>query len=105
MKKTTYLVLLIFSLTGFAQTNKQIITSYLEENKTQLKLTSLDISDWVIESEVEGYGTKITSCYITQRHKGIEVYNAQSNVSIKDGKILGLENKFNSNVANKVNTF
>ena len=33
MKKTTYLVLLIFSLAGFAQTNKQIINSYLQENK------------------------------------------------------------------------
>jgi len=103
MKKTTYLVLLIFSLAGFAQTNKQIINSYLQENKTKLNLTSSDISDWVIESEVEGSGTKITSCYIKQRHHGIEVYNAQSNVSIKNGKILRLESKFNTNIAAKVN--
>ncbi|WP_309642660.1 T9SS-dependent M36 family metallopeptidase [Flavobacterium sp.] len=103
MKKITYLVLFIFSMTSFAQTNRQIIKSYLENSSAQLKLTNSDISDWIIESEVQGSGTKITSCYIVQRYQGIEIYNAQSNASLKDGKMLRFENKFLPEIAKKTN--
>ena len=104
MKKITLLLVSLISLVGLAQTNKQIIQIYLEKNKTQLGLTSPDISDWIIESEVVGSGTKITSCYIVQRYQGIEIFNAQSNVSLKDGEVLRVGNNFKNNIAQKINT-
>lgn len=104
MKKITCLLLFVFSLTGFAQTNKEIIKSYLEENRIKLKLTAFDISDWIIQSEAYGSGTKITSCHIIQRYQDIEIYNAQSNASIKDGRILRFENRFVTDIEKKTNT-
>src|SRR3954471_3953479 len=104
MKKTTALVALLFSVIGFSQSNRPTIQAYLEANRTKFNLTSNDISDWEIESEVDAKGTKITSCYILQRFDGIAIFNAQSNVSVKDGKVINLANDFKSNISQKVNT-
>jgi extracellular elastinolytic metalloproteinase len=104
MKKITLLTAFLISFIGFSQANKQLIQNYLDTNKSKFGLTSQDISEWTIENEFLGQGTKITSTYIVQRHQGIEVFNAQSNVSIKDGNVLKLGNNFQSNVAQKVNT-
>lgn len=104
MKKITLLTAFLVSLVGFSQTNKQMIQSYLDVNRAKLELTSQDVSDWTIESEVPGSGTKIMSTYIVQRYQGIEIFNAQSNVAIKDGKVLNLANNFKSNIAQKANT-
>ena len=104
MKKITLLTVFLFSLIGFAQTNKQIVQSYLDANRIKLDLTENDLSDWTIESEVLGEGTKITSCYIVQRYHGIEIYNAQSNLSVKNGKVIHIGNNFKKNIASKANT-
>lgn len=104
MKKITLLTALLFSFVAFSQTNKQKIQSYLETNKAKFGLTSQDISDWTIANEFIGQGTKITSCYIVQKYQGIEIFNAQSNVSVKDGNVIKVANSFKSNVAQKVNT-
>jgi hypothetical protein len=103
MKKITVLTAFLFSIVSFSQTNRQGIQSYLEANRAKLALSANDISDWEIESEVFAQGTKITSCYIVQRYQGIAIFNAQSNVSVKDGKIIGLGNNFKSNISQKVN--
>ena len=103
MKKIIYIVVLFISAIGFSQSNKELIRTYLEDNKSQLKLSSQDISDWILESEVNGSGTKITSCFILQRFNGIEIFNAQSNISIKDGKVIQIGNNFQSNISQKIN--
>ncbi len=103
MKRCIYLLLFFGSLVTYSQSNRQLIQSYLEENKKQLNLTNQDISDWIIESEVEGSGTKITSCHFTQRYSGLEIYNAQSNAWIKEGKVLKVENRFIERISDKVN--
>lgn len=104
MKKITLLTAFLISFIGFSQANKQLIQNYLDTNKSKFGLSSQDISEWTIENEFLGKGTKITSTYIVQRYQGIEVFNAQSNVSIKDGNVLKLGNNFQSNIAQKVNS-
>ncbi|MBC7607935.1 MAG: peptidase M36, partial [Burkholderiales bacterium] len=103
MKKITLLTALLFSFGAFSQTNRQQIQTYLDNNRAKFNLTQSDISDWAIENEVYAEGTKITSCYIVQKYQGIEIFNAQSNVSVKDGKVIHLANNFKSNIAQKVN--
>lgn len=97
------LIVFLASLTGFSQTNKQIIQAYFENNRSKNALTSQDVADWSIEKEVPGSGTKITSCYVAQRYQGTEIYNAQSNIAVKDGKVFQYSNGFVSNIAQKVN--
>ena len=104
MKKITLLTAFFVAVTGFSQSSKQKIQTYLDNNREKLRLTTQDVSDWVIESEVPGSGTGITSTYVVQRHQGIEVFNAQSNVWIKGGSVLNLESNFRANVASRVNT-
>ncbi len=104
MKKITLLTAILVSFAGFSQANKQKIQAYLEQNRAKLQLSSQDIADWVIESEVQGSGTGITSTYIVQRHQGIEIFNAQNNVWIKTGEVLNMpDNNFKSNIASKIN--
>lgn len=103
MKKITMLMVFLASLTGFSQTNKQIIQAYFDNNRAKNALTNKDVADWTIEKEVPGSGTKITSCYVAQRYQGIEIYNAQSNVALKDGKVFQYSNGFVSNIVQKVN--
>jgi extracellular elastinolytic metalloproteinase len=105
MKKITLLTALFVALTGFSQSNRQKIQSYLDANRAKHDLTTQDVSDWVIESEVQGSGTGITSTYIVQRYQGIEIFNAQNNVWVKNGKVLNMpDNNFKSNIASKVNS-
>ena len=104
MKKITLLTAFFVAVTGFSQSSKQKIQTYLDNNREKLRLTTQDVSDWVIESEVPGSGTGITSTYVVQRHQGIEVFNAQSNVWIKGGSVLNMESNFRANVASRVNT-
>jgi len=104
MKKITLITVFLLSCVAFSQEKRQEIQSYLDKNKAKFGLTASDVSDWVIESEVYAEGTKITSCYIVQRYRGIEIFNAQSNVSVKDGKVINVANNFINNIAQKVNT-
>ncbi len=104
MKKITFLTVLLFSVIGFSQSNRQLIQNYLDNNRVKLNLTAQDVSDWIIESEVPGSGTGITSTYIVQRYAGIEIFNAQSNVWVKNGSVLNIGNNFKRNIAQKFNT-
>ncbi len=104
MKKITLLAALFFSVVGFSQDNKSLIQSYIESNRGKFGLSAQDVSDWSIQREFNGKGTKITSCYVVQKYQGVEIFNAQSNVSVKDGQVLRWANNFHANVAQKVNT-
>ena len=104
MKKITLLTVLLASFVGFAQSNKKTIQTYLETNRAQFGLTTQDIADLNILNEFQGKGTKITSCYVVQRHQGIEIFNGQSNISIKDGNVIKVGSNLQSNIAQKVNT-
>jgi extracellular elastinolytic metalloproteinase len=103
MKKSFLLFAFLITMVGFSQTSKQKIQSRLNNDLAKLGLSSKDVSDWVVESEVTSEGTKITSYYIVQRYQGIEIFNAQSNVSLKDGKVIDIGNNFIKNIDKKVN--
>jgi extracellular elastinolytic metalloproteinase len=103
MKRIILLSVLLICLTGYSQTSKQKIQSRLNTDMKKFGLTTKDVADWVIESEVSSETTKITNYYIVQRYQGIEIYNAQSNISSKDGNVINIGNNFKKNIAQKVN--
>ena len=74
MKKITLLGVFLLSVAGFAQTGKQKIQAYFENNLPKYGLTSQDVSDLNIRSEVYGNGTKVTSFRVVQRYQGTELY-------------------------------
>lgn len=96
--------MILFTIVGFSQDNKGKIQDYLNRNKTKLNLTSQDINDWIIESTANSESTKITNYYIKQRFQGIEIYNALTNVWVKDNEVINAGNRFYNNISQKVNT-
>lgn len=104
MKKITLLTAFLISFVGFSQANKQSIQAYLDANRAKLGLTAKDVSDWIIESEGSSKSTKITNYRLVQQYQGVEVYGAQSNVWVKDSKVINVGNGFKRDIASKVNT-
>lgn len=104
MKRNYLAVLLMLPLLMFSQNEREKIQGYLNTNLSGLNLTQKDASDWVIQSKATSKSTKITNYYINQRYNGIEIFNALSNVWIKDNNVIHMGNRFVSNCAQKVNT-
>lgn len=103
-KKITSILMLLITVLGFSQISNQKIQSYLEENKTKLNLTSQDISDWHIQSTGNSESTMIDTYWLVQKYQGIEIYNAVSNVWVKNNEIINVVNGFIPNINQKVNT-
>lgn len=104
MKKILLLFLFTCPLLSNAQQSKSLIQSYFDINYTNLEVTLLDVQDWIIESEAYSESTGITNYYIKQRYQGIELFHAQTNLSFKNGKVIYVANRFESSIAQKVNT-
>jgi len=103
MKRILLVFALMLCLNGFSQTSKQKIQTRLNIDQKKLGLTTKDVADWVVESESTSKTTKITNYYVIQRHQGIEIFNAQSNISMKDGNVINISSNFKKNVAKNVN--
>lgn len=103
MKRIILLFALLLCLTGFSQTSKQKIQSRLNTDMKKFGLTNKDVADWIIESETKSETTKITNYYIVQRHQGIEIFNAQSNISMKNGNVINIGNNFKKDIDKKAN--
>lgn len=103
MKKITLLGVFLVSMVGFAQSNKQKIQAYFENNHSKYALTRQDVADLNVRNEVFGKGTKLTSCYVVQRYQGTDIYKAEANVMIKDDQVFRENNAFIGNVGQKVN--
>lgn len=104
MKKITLLFLILIGQYGFAQSPQQKIQSYLQENRSKLELTTLDISDLYIQSTANSESTGINNYYVKQRHQGIEIFRSVSNFWIKNNEVLNGGEGFVSNANSKVNT-
>lgn len=104
MKKITILFFSLFSVLSFSQETTTKIQNYLNQNKEKFNLKSQDIADWFIESDGNSESTGINNYFIKQRYQGIEIYNAVSNVWIKNGEVINVMNRFYPNIAQSINT-
>jgi len=104
MKKITFLLFFVCTVSSQAQNESQKIQAYLNANYSELGITSQDVNDWYVESEATSTATGITNYYVKQRHQGIELHHAQTNFSIKNGTVFYVANRFEDNVAQRVNT-
>lgn len=102
-KKLLFISLLLFSAITFSQENRDIITSYLLVNKEKFQLGNEDIQGWIITDEVYSKKSQITHVYIQQTYRGIPIFNAVGNISIKENKVIHQGISFINNVATKTN--
>lgn len=104
MKKITLAVIGLVSVFGFSQNINSKIQTYLNQNGPKHNLSAQDVSDWFIESEGNSVSTGISNYYIKQRYQGIEIYNAVTNVWVKNDEVINMVNRFQANIASKINT-
>jgi uncharacterized repeat protein (TIGR01451 family) len=109
LKNATLLSLfvLLFSVGLWAQADQpmQILDNYLKVNYERLGLTSTDVANYEISSELVSKHNKLSHLYLQQSHDGIPVFNAILNANIlPNGEMLSIGNRFVTNLAQKVNT-
>lgn len=111
MKYITLPLLLCLALMSsaplWAQAEKplEIVARYLNEHRSELKLTEADLADYEVKNMVVSQHNGLTHVYLQQRHEGIAVRNAILNLNImENGKVLSVGNRFVPDLASKVNT-
>jgi extracellular elastinolytic metalloproteinase len=103
-KKGLLLVAALFlSLMTFGQNYNDVISKHLAANLQKFNLLEADVAEWKITNEVYSEKTKITNIYIQQIYKGVPVFNAVSNISIINNKVIFSGNSFVKDLSSKVN--
>lgn len=102
-RKLLLLLSLFLSVFSYGQNHTQLIKTYLSDNTNNLGLSASDIKEWKITNEVFSKQSKVTHVYIQQQYKGIPIFNAVSNISIKDNKVFYFANSFIKDLSSKVN--
>lgn len=103
-KRLLLVFILSFSLISFGQNSKDVIQNYLFKNLEKFNLLEADIEEWKITNEVDSKQTNVRYVYIQQLFKGIPVYNAVSNITLKDNKVIFSGNSFVRDLSSKINT-
>lgn len=101
--KTLFLLLLPLGLFAQQQTALDIGMRYLEREHKAWGLKTQDIADLAVSNHYTDAHNGVTHLYLIQRHQGIEVYNALSNLHIKNGQVLHAGNRLIADLAGKVN--
>lgn len=99
------LLLITYSL--FAQFEKQaeLAKQYLQQNKAKWNLAQQDIADLDLYNAYQTKHNKVTHLYFNQQYTGIPIYNAIYNANLlPNGKVFFTNNRFHSDIINKVNT-
>ena len=104
MRKICFFATLFFSFSLMAQTEKEKTQSFLNSHFSELNLTKQDVNEWIVKSKTTSKSTKITTLHIQQKCNGIEIFNALSNVWIKDNEVMHIGNRFVKNAQQKTNT-
>ena len=105
MKYFLSILLFLFTYNLQAQNSvKDAVLHYLEENKAEWQLTTLDLQYPLITDEYMSRHNGVTHLYMRQTHAGIEVLNAIINANVlSDGNILNVGNRFVSDLSGKIN--
>jgi len=102
-----FLTFLSFGQMIFAQNQSplDIAQKHLQENATELNLTSADLENFKVSDNYTSKHNGVTHLYLIQRHEDIEVHNGMININIlPSGKVLNLGNRFVSNLDSYANT-
>lgn len=106
--KFTFLALLLAtSGTIWAQvsTPLDIALRHVAQNYETWGLNAQDISDIAVTNQYQSKHNGVTHLYLTQRHQGIDVYNAITTFNIlENGDVLHVGNRFVADLSQKVNT-
>lgn len=93
-----------FWFSSYAQQTTGLINERLAIEKNKNGWSQADIADYVINDQYADQQTGLTYVYIQQRHHGIIVYNAISNMLIRDNQVIHFTPGFIGHLGEKVKT-
>jgi extracellular elastinolytic metalloproteinase len=78
---------------------------HIQQKANEWHLSSNDVADLAISDAYRTEGLGVTHIYVTQRYKGLDIYNAQINLTtLPNGDLADATNRFFSNVEILINT-
>lgn len=104
MKHSLLLIFLCcWGVLAYGQTTdvQATIQAFLEQEQKNLKLTNLDINNWIISSQHVSKQSGVTHVYIQQTHQGIPLFNGIANFALKNGQVVSMGNRMVAQVAAK----
>ena len=107
MKKKYSQLFLLFFITFssiYSQNNEAIIQSYLDSNLQKYGLEQNDVEEWNIKSEVYSEKSETTHLYLQQTYRGIPIFGAVANLSIKNEEVFYGNVSFISKANENINT-
>ncbi|MGV6828342.1 MAG: T9SS-dependent M36 family metallopeptidase [Flavobacteriales bacterium] len=104
MKKIIYVIAFFTLQLGFSQDFNGIISSYLNNNRSQLNLLTSDIENFDIKSQSYSKSMQANNVYITQQYQGIDIFNSTSSFAIKNNEVIYAKMGFTNNISSKINT-
>lgn len=86
----------------------EIADQFLMERATELALSDLDLSDYVVTDNYQSTHNGVTHIYLQQRYNGLPIANANANINVtEDGRIINVGSSFTplpDEVANRTTT-
>lgn len=100
LQRASYtLGLLLLSSSSFSQTSVSRIQSYFNDHCADWKLQPSDVASLEIMSEAPSKAANVTHVYVRQLLNDIPVSNGLATVTLKDGNVLYVANRFKSNLS------
>lgn len=80
----------------------QLTKDYLNSQLVNLNLKSSDIDDLTVQTNYLDKKTNVEYAYVQQNLGGYPVYNAIANFAIKDGKVVYMQQTYQSDLLNRI---
>ncbi|HPF10429.1 MAG TPA: T9SS-dependent M36 family metallopeptidase [Flavobacteriaceae bacterium] len=104
MKKLLYLMAFLIASHVVAQDYSRIAKDYLESNRSQWGLNTMDVATVKLSSQTHSKSMNLENVYVNQVYNGIEVFNSTSSFAVKNGNVVSAKVAFIANLAAKVNS-
>ncbi|MFO7743798.1 MAG: T9SS-dependent M36 family metallopeptidase [Psychroflexus sp.] len=85
-----------------AQSEIELIKTYLVQEKTRTQMSEDDFSDLKIDSKHFSESTKVEHVYIQQNYKGIPVHNAIGSFALRGGNVKSGHYDFEPNLTSRI---
>ena len=77
------------------------VTKHLNQKKAAYKLADSDLIDLQVSNEFFSKKSKVTHIYLQQQFRGVKIYNAISNMAVKNNDVIHYANGFISNISKR----
>ncbi|MFD2245513.1 T9SS-dependent M36 family metallopeptidase [Pontibacter ruber] len=97
------MLFMLLTSTANAQSALDIALRHIDQTKAEYKLTTADLSDYVITDQYVSKKSGVTHIYLRQRFQGIEVVDANLNINIdREGNVINMGNRFIPNLRSTI---